>query len=143
MIIDAQVTSRILDAATEVHSALGPGLLENTYAKCLARELREAGIKVDTEVAINIEYKGLVLDSAYRLDLVVADAVVVEIKSVDRLLPVHGSQVLTYLRFSGLRFGLLLNFNVHRLKLGIRRFVRDRHGSPVAPVDTPCSPCPP
>jgi GxxExxY protein len=142
MIIDSHLTGRILDAATEVHKLLGPGLLESSYATCLKYELQSAGLNVDTEVPVRVPYKGLMLDSAYRLDLIVEDRVVVEVKSVERLLPVHHAQVLTYMRLARLPVGLLLNFNVTLLKFGTRRFVADHSPFPVPPVSSPCPPCP-
>ncbi len=114
----------IIGCAIRVHEELGPGLLEATYSTCLAHELSLARIPFRREVAVPIRYKGMSLDTAFRLDLLVDDAVIVEIKAVDALLRVHESQLLTYLKLSGMRVGLLINFNVGRLEDGVRRLVR-------------------
>ena len=120
----ANVVSRfVLDAAMKVHTALGPGLLESTYEACLAEELKKAGLSVQTQVPLPVVYDGLKLEIGYRIDLLVEDLVVVEVKSVDALAPIHHAQVLTYLKLSGRTLGLLLNFNVVHLKDGIKRFV--------------------
>ena len=115
------VTGRIVGAAIEVHRALGPGLLESAYKECLTRELILLGIAVRREVGLPVDYKGIRLECSYRLDLLVANSVVVEIKSVSAIEPVHEAQLLTYMRLGGWRLGLLLNFNVPILKEGIRR----------------------
>jgi GxxExxY protein len=107
--------------AIEVHRHLGPGLLESAYEDCLCHELALAGIPHQRQVPLHVRYKGLEVGSAYRLDVVVAGSLILEIKSVERLLPVHEAQLLTYLRLSFLRTGLLLNFNHAVLKDGIRR----------------------
>ena len=117
------ITETIIGAAIEVHRALGPGLLESTYETCLCRELDLRGIRFERQVALPVEYKGERLDCGYRIDLVVADEVVVEIKAVECLLPVHDAQLLTYLRLSRHPVGLLINFNVPVLKQGLRRLV--------------------
>jgi GxxExxY protein len=113
----------VLDAAFNVHRALGPGLLETVYEHCLAEELRLTGLQVEQQAAVPVIYGSVKLEVGYRLDLLVAGAVVVEVKSVDGLSPVHTSQVLTYLRFADRRLGYLINFNTVRLKDGIRRVV--------------------
>jgi len=118
------ITSRILSAAIEVHRYLGPGLLESTYRTCLVRELTERALRVQVEAPIPIDYRDLRIDMAYRADLIVEDSVLVELKAVEKILPVHEAQTLTYLKHSKLRVGLLLNFNVALLKQGIHRFVR-------------------
>lgn len=115
------LTTHIIGAAIEVHRALGPGLLESAYRRCLAHELAIRGLKVAQEVSLPLEYKGLRLDDTYRLDLLVEDKVIVEVKSVARLEAIHLAQTLTYLRLSRQEVGLLLNFNVPALKDGIRR----------------------
>jgi len=107
-----------------VHEELGPGLLESTYATCLAHELSLARIPFRRELALPVRYRGVVLESGFRIDLLVDDAVVVEVKAVDALMRVHESQLLTYLKLTGLRTGLLVNFNVRLLKDGVRRLVR-------------------
>jgi GxxExxY protein len=115
------VTGKIIGAAIEVHRSLGPGLLESTYVECLARELMLRDVAFRREVSLAVEYKGLRLDCSYRLDLLVADSVVVEVKSVAAIEPVHGAQILTYMRLGGWKLGLLINFNVPILKNGIHR----------------------
>lgn len=118
-----QITEAIIGAAIEVHRALGPGLLESAYEECLCHELTIQQVLFERQRALPVVYKGLHLDCGYRLDLVVADRVVVEIKAVEQLLPVHEAQLLTYLKLGGWQVGLLINFNVPVLKQGIRRRV--------------------
>jgi len=118
-----RITETIIGAAIEVHRALGPGLLESVYEECLCRELSLRGIPFERQRSLPVEYKGLRLDCGYRLDLLVADTVVVEIKAVESLLPIHEAQLLTYLRLGGWKVGLLINFNVAVLRQGIRRRV--------------------
>jgi GxxExxY protein len=115
------LTSRIIGAAIEVHRILGPGLLESTYEECLDHELRALGLKVRRQLTVPVMYKGKRLDAAYRLDLLVENLVVVEIKAVDKLVRLHQAQMLTYLRHTGLRVGLILNFNTPVLPNGIKR----------------------
>lgn len=119
-----ELTQRILGSAIEVHRELGPGLLESTYRICLVHQLLLEGHDVKEEVPIPITYKGSIVEMSFRADLIVDDSVLVELKAVDRLLPIHESQILTYLKLCNLRVGLLLNFNVTTLTQGIRRFVR-------------------
>lgn len=114
----------IVNAAFTVHSHLGAGLLENAYELCLAQELRVRDVKVARQVSVPVNYAGIRLDTALKIDLVVEDCVIVEIKAIDGLAPVHTAQLLTYLKLSGLRLGLLINFNVARIRDGIRRVVR-------------------
>lgn len=118
-----QITGDIIGAAMEVHRTLGPGLPESAYHERLCRELSVRGIPFERERALPVEYKGIRLECGYRLDLLVSSAVVIEIKSVEGLAPVHEAQLLTYLRLGGWRIGLLINFNVAVLKDGIRRKV--------------------
>ena len=118
-----KLTEAIIGAAIEVHRALGPGLLESAYSECLCRELSVRGVPFEREKPLPLEYKGIRLECGYRLDLLVAGAVVVEVKAVEALAPVHEAQLLTYLRLGGWRVGLLINFNVEVLKQGIRRKV--------------------
>ena len=118
-----EITEAVIGAAIEVHCALGPGLLESAYQLSMCRELTLRGIPFQSQVEIPIEYKGVRLDCGYRIDLIVSDKVVVELKSVQEILPAHEAQLLTYLRVSGMRVGLLLNFNTAVLKNGIRRRV--------------------
>ncbi len=115
------LTEEIIGAAIDVHRALGPGLLESAYEACLCLELGLRGLGFSSQVALPVDYKGRRVDAGYRLDLVVERKVVVELKAVERLLPVHEAQLLTYLRLGGFPTGLLLNFNVPVLKDGIRR----------------------
>jgi len=117
------ITERAIGAAIEVHRALGPGLLESTYQRCLAHELRLRGIAFEQQVALGLDYKGLLIETAYRADFVVLDAVILELKAVRGFEPVHAAQLLTYLRWSGLRLGLMINFNVCVLRNGIKRVV--------------------
>ena len=118
-----EVSRLILDAAMKVHSTLGPGLLESTYEACLAQELRLKGLAVRTQVPLPVVYEGIKLEIGYRIDMLVEDVVVVEVKSVDGIAPIHEAQLLSYLKLSGRSLGLLLNFNTVHLKDGIRRFV--------------------
>ena len=118
------VTSQIISAAMTVHTALGPGLLESVYRLCLAHALKKRGLRVSSEKSIPIHFDGLALASGLRLDLVVEDSVVVEVKSVEKMKPLYTSQLLSYLKLSGLRTGLLLNFNVRHMRNGITRMVR-------------------
>ena len=117
------LTRQILGGAIEVHKALGPGLLEATYEACLIYELKQRGLRVEWQKGVPVEYKEVKLDCGYRLDLIVEESVIVEIKSVTELAKIHEAQVLTYLKLSGCRVGLLINFNVWQLKQGIRRIV--------------------
>src|SRR6266700_1903377 len=117
------LSGSILDAAFRVHSALGPGLLESAYEACLAYELRTDGFRILTQVPLPLVYREVKLDVGYRLDLLVEELVIVEIKSVDALAPIHHAQLLSYLKLSRKRLGLLINFNVVRLKDGIKRIV--------------------
>ena len=114
-------SAAVIGACIEVHRYLGPGLLESAYQHCVAHELAVRGIRFERERPLPLEYKGTRLECGYRLDLVVEDALVVEIKSVDHLLPIHTAQLLTYLRLTGLRIGLLVNFREAVLKNGLRR----------------------
>ena len=113
----------MVDAAFRVHSALGPGLLESAYAACLAHELRSRGREVRTQVSLPIEYAGIRIDTGYRIDLLVDDIVVVELKAVVKMLPIHDAQLLSYLKLSRRTAGLLINFHEVRLKDGIKRMV--------------------
>ena len=127
------LTGRIIGAAIAVHRDLGPGLLEGTYEECLAAELDFCGIRFEKQVSLPISYREKILTRAYRLDFVVEKSVVIELKAVEKILPVHEAQMLTYLRLSGLETGLVINFNSAPLKAGIRRINRTKT-SPVSPV---------
>jgi GxxExxY protein len=119
------ITRRIIGAAIEVHRRLGPGLLESAYETCLAYELRQIGFKVEQQKPLPIVYKEVKLDYGYRLDLIVEDSVVVEVKAVEQLAPIHDAQLLSYLRLSERRVGLIINFHVRVLKNGLKRIVND------------------
>jgi GxxExxY protein len=123
MLIQEELTEQIIGAAIEVHRELGPGLLESAYEECLCHELHLREIKFQRQVDLPVRYKGLKLDCGYRLDIVVDDAILVELKSIEQVLPIHQAQLLTYLRLSGKKVGLLINFNVAVLKNGIIRRV--------------------
>ena len=129
-----QVTRKIIGAAINVHRALGPGLLEGTYEACLAYELVQLGLKVERQKELPVHYRGVIIDCGYRLDLLVEDEVVIEVKAVEQLLPVHQAQVMSYLRMSGFRVGLLLNFNVRVLKQGLKRIVNEFPSSAISAV---------
>ena len=116
-----KITEAIIGAAIEVHRALGPGLLESSYLACLVYELRQRGFKVLEQVPLPLVYKEVKLDCGYRLDLLVNDAVIVEVKSVESLAPIHEAQLLSYLKLADCKIGLLINFNVKLLKHGIKR----------------------
>jgi GxxExxY protein len=118
-----EISGHVVDAAMKVHSALGPGLLESAYQRCLLYELQKRGLKVVSEVQLPVVYETIALDVGYRLDLVIEDAVIVEIKSVESLAPIHQAQLLTYLKLSGKKVGLLINFNVLHMRDGIKRMV--------------------
>lgn len=117
------LSKRVIGCALEVHRALGPGLLESTYEQCLARELSLAGIAFALQSPLPVEYKGVKLDCGYRVDVLVEGRLIVEIKSIERLLPIHEAQLLTYMKLAHIPVGLLMNFNVRLLKEGLRRFV--------------------
>jgi GxxExxY protein len=118
-----EVTRAIIGAAIEVHRSLGPGLLESAYEECLCRELSLRQLAFERQRVLPLEYKGVKLDCGYRVDLLVAEMVLVELKSVEAILPIHEAQVLTYLKLGGWQLGLLINFNVVALKNGVRRLV--------------------
>ena len=144
-----ELTEKVIGAAIEVHRHLGPGLLESAYEECLCHELHLNGIRFQRQVSLPVDYKGLHLDCTYRLDLLVDDLVIVEIKAIDDLAPIHHAQLLTYLKAAGKPVGLLINFNVAMLKDGLKRIVNDYSGlAPrflrdlrVSAVDTELIPC--
>src|SRR3979490_1558372 len=121
-----QVSGAVVDSAMRVHSLLGPGLLESAYHACLAHELRKRGFRVDTQVGLPVVYDGQKLDLGYRIGLLIENLVIVEVKCVEAIHPVHEAQLLSYLRLSGKGVGLLINFHVARLKDGIKRMVDGR-----------------
>jgi GxxExxY protein len=119
----SEITGAVVNSAMKVHSLLGPGLLESAYQFCLAHELTSRGLEVATEVALPVVYEGHKLEVGYRIDLVVEHRVVFEVKSVEAIHPIHEAQLLSYMRLSGIKVGLLINFNVLRLRDGIKRMV--------------------
>ncbi|HVS53169.1 MAG TPA: GxxExxY protein [Opitutaceae bacterium] len=129
-----QLTEQIIGAAIEVHREKGPGLLESAYEACLAYELSQRGIRAERQVAVPLNYKGVVIDVAFRADLIVENSVLVELKAIETVLAVHKAQLLSYLRETGHEIGLLINFHSFRLVDGVTRIVNDR---PRHPVDAP------
>ena len=117
------VATQLVDSMLAVHRELGPGLLESTYQACLAYELRDRGVEVRCEVELPVKYRGLEIEAGYRIDMLVADCIVIENKSVQALVPIHEAQLLTYLMPSGCRLGFLVNWNVPLIKDGIKRMV--------------------
>jgi GxxExxY protein len=117
------LTSEIIAAAIEVHQRLGPGLLESAYEACLVHELRKRGLGVLSQVGLPVIYDEVTLDVGYRIDILVEDRVIIELKAVEKVSPLHEAQLISYLKLSGMKVGLLLNFNVNRLKDGIKRLV--------------------
>ena len=118
-----ELSGKVIGCAIEVHKNLGPGLLESAYERCLSYELTTAGLRHETQKELPIDYKGLKLDGGYRIDLIVENGVIVELKSVEKVLPIHEAQILTYMKLAGINVGLLINFNVTKLKEGIKLFV--------------------
>lgn len=116
-----RLATAVVEQAMVVHSALGPGLLESVYEACLAHEIAKIGLPMRRQVALPVHYDGTTLDAGFRVDLLVADHLVVEIKAVEKLLPIHSAQLLTYLRLGGFRLGLLLNFNMIHMREGLKR----------------------
>lgn len=123
MILEKALTEQIIGAAIEVHKHFGPGLLESAYEECLCRELYLRGLKFERQRNLPLEYKGIKLDCGYRIDIVVEEKVILELKVVDTIAPIHEAQLLTYLKLSGIEIGLIINFNVPVLKDGIKRFI--------------------
>ena len=118
-----ELSNRVIGCALEVHRALGPGLLESTYEQCLAHELKLNGIRFELQHPLPVKYKGVRLDCGYRVDVLVEDKLIIELKSVEQMKGIHEAQLLTYMRLAGVKIGLLINFNVTKLKNGIKRFV--------------------
>ena len=118
-----EISGKIIGAAIEVHKRLGPGLLESAYEECLCCEMKLRGIKFERQVALPLNYKGLHLDCGYRLDLLVEDKIILELKSIESLMPIHEAQLLTYMKLSGMKIGFLMNFNEKLFKSGLKRFV--------------------
>lgn len=123
MYLEKDLTEKIIRAAIEVHKTLGPGLLESTFEKCLSKEFEIILLAFRSQVELPINYKGIKIDAGYRIDMIVEDKVIIELKTVERLLPIHEAQLLTYMKLTGIRVGLLINFNVPVLKDGIKRMV--------------------
>jgi GxxExxY protein len=132
------LTDQIIGSAIEVHRHLGPGLLESAYEECFCYELARRGLSFQRQLAIPLEYKGLKLDCGYKLDVLVEDSVIVELKAIEDLLPIHSSQLLTYLKTQNKRVGLLINFNVPVLKNGLKRIV-NRYAGPLPGAKTSAS----
>lgn len=118
-----ELSNRVIGCALEVHRNLGPGLLESTYEQCLAHELRINNIPFTLQYPLPVTYKGIRLDCGYRVDLLVDNSIIVELKSIDKILPIHEAQLLTYMKLSDISIGLLMNFNVKYIKDGIKRMV--------------------
>ena len=118
-----KLSNKVIGCALEVHRHLGPGLLESTYEQCLAHELKNAEIPFKLQHPLPVEYKGIKLDCGYRVDLFIDNEIIAELKSVDKVLPIHQAQLLTYMKLSGISIGLLMNFNVKYIKHGIKRMV--------------------
>lgn len=118
-----KLSNRVIGCAIEVHMQLGPGLLESTYEQCLAHELSLNNIDFKVQHPLPVEYKGILLDCGYRVDLLIEDKMIIELKSVERIKGIHKAQLLTYMRLAGITTGLMMNFNVTKLKNGIKRFV--------------------
>ncbi len=123
MLAHRALTERIIGLAIDVHRNIGPGLLESVYTECLSRELQDAGVPFENEVVVPVIYKGITIPLGFRADIVVANAVILEIKAVEALTPAHDAQILSYLHMSQIRVGLLMNFHALRLKDGLRRFI--------------------
>ncbi|MCO5268224.1 MAG: GxxExxY protein [Brumimicrobium sp.] len=123
--IENEIATIILDQAFKIHRELGPGLLESVYERCLEYELIEAGLDVQTQVPVRMNYKEIIFDQGFRMDLLVENKVIIELKAVEKLAPVHYAQTLTYLKMTDLKLGLLLNFNVKLMKEGIHRVVNN------------------
>ncbi len=120
-----KISGLIIDSAIKVHTLLGPGLLESAYEACLKHELSNRGLKVIAQLSLPVSYDGMTIDTGYRLDLLVEDSVIIEIKAVEQLMQIHDAQLITYLKLSDKKLGLLINFNVTRLKHGIKRLVNN------------------
>lgn len=120
-----EIAKKIVDAAIKVHTVLGPGLLESAYQKCMGYELKKNGLKVECEVILPIIYETIKIDAGYRIDMIVESSVIVEHKTVEKLMPIHEAQLLTYLKMKNYKLGFLLNWNVPRMKDGIKRMVNN------------------
>ena len=124
--MDIEETAKIIvDSAIKVHRALGPGLMESVYQQCLAHELRKSGLRVDCEIGLPVIYDGIKIDAGYRIDMLIENRVIIENKTVERILPIHEAQLLTYLKLRDIQLGFLLNWNVPLMKYGIKRMVNN------------------
>ncbi len=121
--MDNELTKKVIGCAIEVHKTLGPGLLESTYEQCLARELSLSGINFKIQVPLPVEYKGTRLDCGYRIDMLIEESLILELKSVEKVAEIHKAQLLTYMKLAKIKVGLIINFNVKLLKNGIERFI--------------------
>ena len=128
-----EITEQVIGACIEIHRELGPGLLESAYEECLCCELAQRGIRFERQKPLPVKYKNVSLDCGYRLDLVIEGKIILELKTVEQLLPIHEAQLLTYLKLSGLTLGLLINFNVPVLKSGIKRIANNFIDSSASP----------
>ena len=115
------ITQKVIGCTIEVHRQLGPGLLESSYENCLIYELQQIGIKAVSQIELPVSYKGMKIDAGYRLDILIPDLLIIELKAIDKLAPIHSAQLITYLKLSGIKTGLLINFNVTKLVDGIKR----------------------
>lgn len=120
-----KITETIIGVAINIHRTLGPGLLESAYEACMVYDLSQAGLKIEQQKSLPVVYRGVQLECGYRLDLMIENEVIVEIKSIEKLLPIHKAQLMSYLKLSGCKIGLLINFNVELLKEGIQRVVNN------------------
>ena len=125
------LTSKIIGASIEVHKNLGPGLLEKTYEECLCIELERVGLRYEKQITLPIEYKGRVIEGAYRIDVLVEDKIILELKAIEKIEKIHKAQLLTYLKLSNKELGLLINFNVELLKSGISRVIKNANKNSV------------
>lgn len=123
MLLYQDLTEKIIGCAIEVHKSLGPGLLESAYEECLSYELMQNGLNIERQKAVPVIFKEVKLDCGYRIDILVEDKIIIELKSVEALAPIHEAQILTYMKFAEIKIGLLINFNVTKVKNGIKRFV--------------------
>lgn len=120
-----EIAKNIVDAAIKVHTVLGPGLLESAYQKCMEYELGKNGLKAECEVVLPVVYEKIKIDAGYRIDMIVEDSIIIENKTVEKLMPIHEAQLLTYLKMKNCKLGFLLNWNVSRMKDGIKRMVNN------------------
>jgi len=120
-----EIGSIVVDSAIKVHKSLGPGLLESAYEACLAYEIQKTGLNVQRQAGLPLKYEDVVLDVGYRVDILIEKKVILELKAVEKLLPIHQAQILSYLKLSNCKLGFLMNFNVYRMKDGVRRLVNN------------------